>query len=181
MQLSPALQSPFSFHLGCGYARKKEKKKHRKEFSRMLSCHVAVSSEWSLLVEASLCLEAVERPQWPRVYLLDRPRSRSRMPSLVGDSGQVLGVLTFAKRQPCHLKILSKCHKNFRAVSGLNKDSMSTLQKQIGLVTLVAELLVRVMRYFLGISQQRGSFPVNLTTTMHWKPSEHLWGNHLLA
>ena len=22
MQLSPALQSPFSFHLGCGYARK---------------------------------------------------------------------------------------------------------------------------------------------------------------
>ena len=25
MQLSPALQSPFSFHLGCGYARKKTK------------------------------------------------------------------------------------------------------------------------------------------------------------
>ena len=25
MQLSPALQSPFSFHLGCGYARKKKK------------------------------------------------------------------------------------------------------------------------------------------------------------
>ena len=25
MQLSPALQSPFSFHLGCGYAHKKEK------------------------------------------------------------------------------------------------------------------------------------------------------------
>ena len=30
--------------------------------------------------------------QWPRVYSLDRPRSRGRMPSLVGDSGQVLGV-----------------------------------------------------------------------------------------
>ena len=32
------------------------------------------------------------RPQWPRVYSLDRPRSCGRMPSLVGDSGQVLGV-----------------------------------------------------------------------------------------
>ena len=32
------------------------------------------------------------RPRWPRVYLLDRPRSCSRMPSLVGDSGRVLGV-----------------------------------------------------------------------------------------
>ena len=38
MQLSPALQAPFSFHLGCGYARKKN---HRKEFSS----RVAVSSE----------------------------------------------------------------------------------------------------------------------------------------
>ena len=44
-------------------------------------------------VEASLCLEAAERPQWPRVYSLDRPRSRGHMPSLVGDSCQVLGVL----------------------------------------------------------------------------------------
>ena len=43
-------------------------------------------------MEANLSLEAAERPQWPRVYLLDGPRSRSRMPSLVGDSGQVLGV-----------------------------------------------------------------------------------------
>ena len=43
-------------------------------------------------MEASLCLEAAERPQWPRVYSLDRPRSCGRMPSLVGDSGQVLGV-----------------------------------------------------------------------------------------
>ena len=43
-------------------------------------------------MEASLCLEAAERPQWPRVYSLDRPRSRGRMPSLVSDSGQVLGV-----------------------------------------------------------------------------------------
>ena len=45
-------------------------------------------------VEATLCLEAAERPQCPRVYSLDRPRSRGRMPSLVGDSdsGQVLGV-----------------------------------------------------------------------------------------
>ena len=43
-------------------------------------------------MEASLCLEAAERPQWPRVYSLDRPRSHGCMPSLVGESGQVLGV-----------------------------------------------------------------------------------------
>ena len=53
---------------------------------------VAVSSEYCLLVEASSCLEAAERPQWPRVYSLDRPRSHGCMPSLVGGSGQVLGV-----------------------------------------------------------------------------------------
>ena len=43
-------------------------------------------------MEASLCLEAAERPQWPGVCSLDRARSHGRMPSLVGDSGQVLGV-----------------------------------------------------------------------------------------
>ena len=52
---------------------------------------VAVSSVKCLLVEASLCLEAAERPHWPRVYSLDRPRSCGRMSSLVGDSGQMLG------------------------------------------------------------------------------------------
>ena len=57
---------------------------------------VAVSSEYCLLVEASSCLETAERPQWPRVYSLGRPRSRGRMPSLVGDSGQVVGVLGWA-------------------------------------------------------------------------------------
>ena len=30
-----------------------------------------------MLVEASLCLEAAERPQWPRVYSLDRSRSHN--------------------------------------------------------------------------------------------------------
>ena len=54
---------------------------------------VAVSSAYCLLVKASLCLEAAERPQWPRLYL---PRSRGRMPSLVGDRGQVLRVLGWA-------------------------------------------------------------------------------------
>ena len=35
MQLSPALQSPFSFHLGCGYdARKKKRKKKRAELHK---------------------------------------------------------------------------------------------------------------------------------------------------
>ena len=36
------------------------------------------------------------KPQWPRVYSLGRPRSHSYMPSLVGYSGQVLGVLGWA-------------------------------------------------------------------------------------
>ena len=44
---------------------------------------VAVSSAQCLLAKTSLCLEAAEkRPQWPRLYLLSRPRSRRRMPSL---------------------------------------------------------------------------------------------------
>ena len=40
-------------------------------------------------MKASLCLQAAERPQWLR---LTRPRSRDRMPSLVGDRRQVLQV-----------------------------------------------------------------------------------------
>ena len=47
-------------------------------------------------MKASLRLEVAERPQWPRLYLLSRPRSRGRMPSLVGDGGQVLQVLGWA-------------------------------------------------------------------------------------
>ena len=67
----------------------------------MLSCcHEAVSCESCLLVEASLSLEAAERPQWPRVYLLGRPKSCGRMPSLVGDSGQVLSSGFRAVRLP---------------------------------------------------------------------------------
>ena len=57
---------------------------------------VAVSSVKCLLVKASLCLEAAERPQWPRLYSLGRPRSCDRMPSLVGDRGPVLRVLGWA-------------------------------------------------------------------------------------
>ena len=47
-------------------------------------------------MKASLRLEAAQRPQWPRLYFLSRPRSRGRMPSLVGDGGQVLQVLGWA-------------------------------------------------------------------------------------
>ena len=47
-------------------------------------------------MKASLRLEAAQRPQWPRLYLLSRPRSRGRMPSLVGVGGQVLQVLGWA-------------------------------------------------------------------------------------
>ena len=47
-------------------------------------------------MKASLRLEEAERPQWPRLCLLSRPRSRGRMPRLVGDRGQVLQVLGWA-------------------------------------------------------------------------------------
>ena len=47
-------------------------------------------------MKASLRLEAAERPQWPRLFVLSRPRSRGCMPSLVGDRGQVLRVLGWA-------------------------------------------------------------------------------------
>ena len=40
----------------------------KREESAVVS--VAVSSAYCLLVKASLCLEAAERPQWPRLYLL---------------------------------------------------------------------------------------------------------------
>ena len=48
-------------------------------------------------MKASLCLEAAERPQWPGLYSLGRPRSCDRMPSLVGDRGPVLRVLGWAE------------------------------------------------------------------------------------
>ena len=63
-------------------------------------------------MEESLCLEAAERPhaQWPRVYSLDRPRSHGRMPSLVGDSGQVLGVQGWALTLRMHnLQLVLQC------------------------------------------------------------------------
>ena len=41
-------------------------------------------------------IEAAQRLQWPRLYLLSRPISRGCMPSLVGDGGQVLQVLGWA-------------------------------------------------------------------------------------
>ena len=44
-------------------------------------------------MKASLCLEAAERPQWPRLHSLGRPKTCDRKPSLVGDRGPVLQVL----------------------------------------------------------------------------------------
>ena len=78
-------------------------------------------------MEASLCLEAAERSQWPRVYSLDRPRSRGCMPSLVGDSGQVLGVqgwaLTTMRNLPLH------CAKQEGNPLGLYRAKHSPLMK----------------------------------------------------
>ena len=75
----------------------------------MLSCDIAVSSEYCLLVEASLCLEATERSQWPGVYLLGRPRSCSHMPRLVGDCCQVLRVLCWALTRIHNLSLVLHC------------------------------------------------------------------------
>ena len=46
--------------------------------------------------ESKLCVEAAERPQWPRLYSLGRPRSCDRMPSLVVDHGPMPRVLGWA-------------------------------------------------------------------------------------
>ena len=59
-------------------------------------------------MKASLRLEAAQRPQWPRLYLLSRPRSRGRMPSLVGDGGQVLQVLGWALTRIHNLPLVLK-------------------------------------------------------------------------
>ena len=63
-------------------------------------------------MEASLCLEAAERPQWQRVYSLDRPRSRGRMPSLVGDS-QWAGAwgADWALTRMCNLPFVLQCRR----------------------------------------------------------------------
>ena len=53
-------------------------------------------------MKASLCLEAASRPQWPRLYLLSRPRYCGRIPSLVSNHGQVLRVLGWALTQRMH-------------------------------------------------------------------------------
>ena len=60
-------------------------------------------------MKASLCLETAERPQWPRVYLLGRLRSCGHMPSLVGDSGQVLRVLGWALTEMRNLPVVQQC------------------------------------------------------------------------
>ena len=51
----------------------------------MLACESKLASRSS-----------TKAPQWPRLYLLSRSRSRDRTPSLVGDGGQVLQVLGWA-------------------------------------------------------------------------------------
>ena len=57
-------------------------------------------------MKANLHLGAAQRPQWPRLYLLSRPRSRGHMPSLVGDGGQVLQVLGWALTRICNLPLV---------------------------------------------------------------------------
>ena len=59
-------------------------------------------------MEASL--EAAERPHWPRVYSLDRLRSHGRMPTLVGDSGQVLGMQGWVLTRMRNLPLVMQVH-----------------------------------------------------------------------
>ena len=68
----------------------------KKEFSRALSCHVALSSKYACLGK-QVCVRKQQKSQWPRVYSLDRPRFHGHMPSLVGDSGQVFRVLGYTQ------------------------------------------------------------------------------------
>ena len=75
-------------------------------------------------MKASLRLEAAQRPQWPRLYLLSRPRSRGRMPSLVGDGGQVLQVLGWA---------LTIRIRNLRAVKVVHFKSSDKLESSLSL------------------------------------------------
>ena len=60
---------------------------------------------------ASLCVEAAERPQWPRLYSLGRPRSCDRMPRLVVDRGPMLRVLGWALTRMRDIPLLLECSR----------------------------------------------------------------------
>ena len=62
-------------------------------------------------MKASLCVEATERPHWPRLYSLGRPRSCDHMPSLVGDRGPMLRVLGWALTRMCDIPLLLQCSR----------------------------------------------------------------------
>ena len=56
--------------------------------------------------ESKLASKSRERPQWPRLYLFSRPRFRGHIQSLVGDSGQVLGVQSWALTRMGNLSLV---------------------------------------------------------------------------
>ena len=58
-------------------------------------------------MKISLCLEAAEGPQWPRLCSLGRPRSWGCMPSI---HGQVLGVLGWALTRICNSLLVLDCY-----------------------------------------------------------------------
>ena len=68
-------------------------------------------------MKASLCVEAAERPQWPRLYSLGRPRSCDRiirMPSLVVDRGPMLRVLGWALTRMRDIPLSLQCSREER-------------------------------------------------------------------
>ena len=64
-----------------------------------------------MLVKASLCLEAAERPQWPILYSSGRSRSCDRMPSLIGDCGPVLRALGWALTRMRNISLVLQCSR----------------------------------------------------------------------
>ena len=62
-------------------------------------------------MKASLCLEAAERPQGPRLYSSGRPRSCDSMPSLVVDRGPMLRVLGWALTRMRDIPLLLQCSR----------------------------------------------------------------------
>ena len=89
-------------------------------------------------MEASLRPEAAERPQWPRLYLLSRPRSRGRVPSLAGDSGQVLGVQGWALTRMRNLSLVLHSATQGSCVWNRAVSCLATQGEEVGLVMLAS-------------------------------------------
>ena len=62
-------------------------------------------------MKASLCVEAAERVEWPRLHSMGRPRSCDRMPSLIVDRGPILRVLGWALTRMRDIPLSLQCSR----------------------------------------------------------------------